>query len=735
MKRFFLMCALISATVLSVVAEGKFTVKDITSGAFYPKRVGGMNAMPDGETYSRISDDGSQVVACYYKNGQQARVLFDVNNTVGEKVASFDGYKISPDGSKMLIKTNTKPVYRRSSKARYYVYTISDRRMRLLSDNDDVQNPIWSNDGNLIAFVRDNNIWVSKLLFDGAESQITKDGEFNKVINGIPDWVNEEEFTTSNSMCFNADGTMICWIKYEEADVKQYSLQLFKGLAPEKEEYRTYPGFYTYKYPKAGEDNSKVSAWSYDIKSHVTRKIDLPLDADGYIPRIIPTKDANSVLLVTLNRHQDDLRIFSANPRSSVCQMLIENKASKYLREDVLINMQVTDGNILLPSDKGEYETINVYSNAGTLKRNISVPNADITEIYGIDKATGDVYFQAAAPTPKDRQVFVSHANGKIDCLSKEAGTTEAQFSANFKYFLKTWSNADTPYTYSVCNGSGKSIKTVEDNAELKTKLQDYPVTKKEFFTFKTSEGVELEGWMIKPANFDASKKYPVIMHQYSGPGSQQVTNSWGIGSAGQGGMYDYYLAEKGFIIVCVDGRGTGFRGTAFEKCIYQQMGNLESKDQVETALWLGKQSYVDKDRIGIWGWSFGGFNTLMSMSEGRPVFCCGVAIAPPTDWRFYDTIYTERFMRTPRENAAGYDINPKNRVQNLHGALLLVHGLADDNVHPQNSFEYTETMVQADKDFKELIYTNRNHGIFGGNTRNHLYRQVTNWFVDHMMK
>ena len=734
MKKFFIMCSLILATTMGVAAEGKISIQDINSGVFAAKKVGGMRAMPNGETYSRISDDRTKIIACYYKNGQQASVLFDINNTVGEKVKAFDDYILSPDGTKMLIKTETKQVYRRSSKARYYVYNIANKRMRLLSDNSDVQNPVWSNDGNLIAFVRNNNIWVSKLLFDGAESQITKDGELNKVINGIPDWVNEEEFASSNSLCFNADGTMICWIKYEEANVKEYPLQLFKGMSPSYDALSTYPGEYTYKYPKAGEDNSKVSAWSYDIKSHVARKFELPLDAEGYIPRIIPTANANSILLVTLNRHQDDMRIYSANPRSSVCQMIVENKSSKYVKEESFTDMKVTDNYILIPCDKGENITLNVYTIAGALKRSVSVPNKDITETYGIDQKTGDVYFQAASPTPKDRQVFVSRANGKIECLTPEAGTAAAQFSENYKYFLKTWSDADTPYKFSVCNGQGKDIKVMEDNASLKSKLRNYPITKKEFFTFKTSEGVQLEGWMIRPADFDASKKYPVIMHQYSGPGSQQVVNSWGIGSMGNGGMYDYLLAEKGFIVVTVDGRGTGYRGTAFEKCIYQRMGDLESKDQVETALWLGQQSFVDKNRIAIWGWSFGGFNTLMAMSDGRPVFCCGVAIAAPTDWRFYDTIYTERYMRTPKENSAGYDINPKNRVSNLHGALLLVHGLADDNVHPQNAFEYSEAMVQADKDFKELIYTNRNHGIHGGNTRNHLLRQVTNWFVEHMV-
>lgn len=724
MKILFVMCSLLLSVAMSSFAEGKFTIKDITSGVFSAKYVTGMRALPDGETYARISNNGKQIVSYYYKNGQQASILFDVNNTIGEHINYFDDYILSPDGSKMLIRTETEPVYRRSTRATYYVYNIATRRLTPLSSKGNIQNPIWSNDGNLVAYVRDNNIFLVKLLYDGAESQITKDGEFNKIINGIPDWVNEEEFTTSSSMCFNADGTMICWLKYNEANVKQYSLQMFNGFNT---------SFYTYKYPKAGDENATVSAWSYDIKSHATRQMNVPLDADGYIPRIYSTKDANKILILTLNRHQDNLKVYATNPRSTVSEVIIEQKDKRYIKENAYINMFVTPKYILMPNDAGSNIIANVYTHVGNLKRSISLPGKDITEVYGIDDKTGDVYFQGASPTPKDRQIFVSRANGKMECLTPQTGTTSAQFSSNFKYFLKTWSDADNPYTFAVCNAKGKDIKVMEDNSELKAKLKAYPVTKKEFFTFTSSEGVELEGWMIKPADFDPNKKYPVIMHQYGGPGSQQVVNSWAIGSMGQGGMYDYYLAENGFIIVSVDGRGTGFRGTDFEKCIYQRMGDLESKDQVETALWLGKQSYVDKNRIGIWGWSFGGFNTLMSMSDTRKVFSCGVSIAPPTAWRFYDTVYTERYMRTPQENPDGYDTNPIARVKNLSGALLLCHGLADDNVHPQNAFVYTDALVEADKDFRELIYTNCNHGIRGGNKRNHLLRHVSDWFMTHL--
>ena len=568
-----------------------------------------------------------------------------------------------------------------------------------------------------------------KLLYNNSESQVTKDGKFNEVINGIPDWVNEEEFGFNTALTFNADGTMLCWIRYDESAVQQYSLQLFKGLKPEQQEYAVYPGSYSYKYPKAGETNSVVTAWSYDIKSHRTQKLAVPLDADGYMPRILPTSDADKIMVYTMNRHQDVLNLYTVNPRSTVARLLIKESVPKYVKEEAMAAIKVGSNTILLPSDRDGYMHLYLYSQNGQLLRKIAPGNYDITDVYGYDETTGDVYYQAAALNPHDRQIYVAHKNGQIQRLSNQTGWNDAIFSGDYKYFINTWSDYNTPYVYTTRDGRGKVIATNVDNKALIEKTRQYGWTKRDTFSFTTSEGVHLDGWMVKPANFDASRKYPVIMFQYSGPGSQEVRNYWGSGSMGQGGAFDQYLAQQGFIVVCVDGRGTGGRGAAFEKAIYLRMGDLESKDQVETALYLGKLPYVDKDNIGIWGWSFGGFNTLMSMSEGRPVFKAGVAVAPPTSWRYYDTVYTERYMRTPKENPTGYDTNPIQRASKLHGALLICHGTADDNVHPQNTFEYAEALVQADKDFKENYYTNRNHSIFGGNTRKHLLRQIAQWF------
>ena len=729
MKRLLFIFTALFMLTAHVSAGGKITIPDITSGKFAAKTVNGINPIEGTDTYARISDDGKRVDCYSFKTGKLLRNLFDVSKTMGKKIDSFDGYILSPDGTRMLIQTKTKSIYRRSFTAVYYLYNIASRKLEPLSDGGPQQVPVWSKDGLQVAFVREGNIYLVKLLYDNAEVQVTKDGKFNEVINGLPDWVNEEEFGFNRALTFNADGTMICWLRYDEKDVKTYSLQMYKGMKPEKQENTVYPGSYSYKYPKAGEDNSKVTAWSYDIKSHRISKLQVPLDADGYMPRIKATDDASKVVVYTMNRHQDELCLYSVNPRSTVAQLIVKEHVEKYVKEEAMEAVTFIGNNVLLPSDRSGFMKLYIYSMNGQLHRTIG-GDYDITAIYGYDAKTGDVYYQAAALGPSDRQVYVAHKNGKTVRLSDKKGWNTALFSGDYQYFVNTWSDYNTPYVVTTRDNNGRVISTLQDNADLKAKVAESGFAKREPFSFTTSEGVQLNGWILKPLNFDASKRYPVIMHQYSGPGSQQVTDSWSAGSMGQGGAFDSYLAQQGFIVVSVDGRGTGGRGADFEKCTYLKIGDLESKDQVEAALYLGSLPFVDKDRIGIWGWSYGGFNTLMSMSEGRGVFCAGVAIAPPTSWRFYDSIYTERYMRTPKENPDGYDVNPIVRAQKLHGALLLCHGTADDNVHPQNSYEYAEALVQADKDFREVYYTNRNHSIYGGNTRNHLLRQVANFFV-----
>ena len=733
MRRIMLSALMMLVGMASLAGE-KLTLEEITSGVFRQDYMQAVRPMADGETYSQISDDGKQVVTYSFRTGKQVSVLFDAATARGAQIGSVDNYIMSPDGKRMLIQTQTESIYRHSFTAVFYIYDIRNNKLVPLSDGGPQQTPVFSPDGNQIAFVRQNNIYLVKLLYDNAESQVTKDGKWNEVINGIPDWVYEEEFSTNSSMVFSADSKQIVWIRYDESAVKQYSMQLFKGLAPERKEFAEYPGDYTYNYPVPGQVNSKVSVLSYDIQSHQTRKIDLPLDADGYIPRIKATSDPTKIAIFTMNRHQDVLRIYMANPLSTVCQLAIEDKVDKYIKEDVLADVKITDKHILLPSERDGYNHLYLYNLNGQLQRQIVKENYVVTSVYGYDEQTGDTYFAANPNGPTDQQVMVAHANGKTELLSAKAGVNRAVFSQNFKYFINIWSDVDHPTQYTLCQNNGKTLLTMIDNQQLVQKLAGYDLGKKEFFTFKTSEGVELNGWMVKPKDFNPSKKYPVIMYQYGGPGNQQVLNQWGIGMSGNGAILEQYLAQQGYVCVCVDNRGTGGRGAAFEKCTYLRLGELEARDQVETAIWLGQQSYVDKERIGIWGWSYGGWNTLMSMSEGRPVFKAGVAIAPPTCWRYYDSIYTERYMRTPKENQKGYDeVNPIHRAAQLHGELLICHGLADDNVHYQNTAEYVEALVQADKDFRQLVYTNRNHGISGGNSRNHLFRQAINHFNNNL--
>ena len=730
------LCALSLSLLLALsgLAGHQLTLKDVTSGKFSSQSMRAVYPMADGETYAQISDDGKKIVTYAFRTGKQVGTLFDAATARGPQVSRVEGYIMSPDGTRLLIQTDTKSIYRRSFTATYYIYSIRNNKLEPLSEGGPQQTPVFSPDGNQIAFVRDNNIFLVKLLYDNAESQVTKDGKRNEIINGIPDWVYEEEFSTNSSMVFSADSKQIVWIRYDESAVKQYTMQLFKGLKPELTANAEYPGAYTYKYPVPGETNAKVAVYSYDIKSHQTRSIKVPLDADGYIPRLKATSDPTKVAVFTMNRHQDLLRIYMANPLSTVCKLVVEDKADKYVKEEVLDDIQITDRHILLPSERDGYNHLYLYNLSGQQLRKIVNDKYVVKAVYGYDEKTGDTYFAANPKGATEQQVMVAHQNGKVDILTPKAGVNSAIFSKGFKYFVNTWSDINNPAQYTLCQNNGKVLTTLIDNHKLKEQLAAYELGQKELFTFTTSEGVQLNGWMVKPAHFDANKKYPVIMYQYGGPGSQQVLNQWGIGMNRNGALLEQYLCQQGYICVCVDNRGTGGRGAQFEKCTYLRLGELEARDQVETALWLGQQSYVDKNNIGIWGWSYGGWNTLMSMSEGRPVFKAGVAIAPPTCWRYYDSVYTERYMRTPQENGSGYDqVNPIARASQLHGALLICHGLADDNVHYQNTAEYVEALVQADKDFRQLVYTNRNHSIFGGNTRNHLFRQAINHFNDHL--
>lgn len=742
MKRFLLFVASLfmggtafTGSQLLAQANQQLTLEDITGGKYNPQYVYGVNPMKDGESYTQLSNDNKRIIRRSFKTGKEIGVLFDADNARGpKKLNAIDGYIMSPDERRILLRTQTKAIYRRSYTAVYYIYDVEDKKFEALSEGGPQQMPLFSPDGNVIAFVRDNNLFLVKLLFGNAESQVTKDGKFNEVINGLPDWVNEEEFSTNRSFDFSSDSQMLAWIRYDESKVPIYSIQEFKGAYPTRSEYDEYPGSYNYKYPVAGAKNSDVSVMTFDIKNRVTRTLKLPLDSDGYIPRIQFTADASKLAVVTLNRHQDHMNIYMANPRSTECKLVVQEQNNKYVTESAYGSLKFYGDHFAYISDRSGYKHIYWYNINGKLERQVTKGNYDVSAFYGYDAKSGRFYYASHQESPLRTAVYAMDKSGKEHKLSQQQGSNTATFSTSMKYFLNIYSSATQPPVTTLCDATnGKVISTMVDNAELKKTVTPL-LGKKEFFSFKTADGVELNGWMIKPQNFDAKKQYPVIMYQYSGPGSQEVTDSWNMGFY-PGGVWESYMAQQGFIFACVDGRGTGARGADFEKCTYLRLGEKESHDQVEAAIYLGNLPYVDKSRIAIWGWSFGGFNTLMSMSEGRPVFRAGVAVAAPSNWKYYDTVYTERYMRTPKENADGYAVNPIQRAGNLSGDLLLIHGTADDNVHFRNFTEVSEAYVQAGKMFRQQVYTNRNHNIFGGNTRLHLFRTISNYFVEKLGK
>ena len=733
MKRFFTLL-LLAIFVTGIQAQQKVTLRDIAQGTYRAQGISGLKPMLDGEHYTQISSDHKRIVKYSFKTGEEVGTLFDVTTARDCDLKSFDDYILSPDEKLILIQTETKPIYRHSFTAVYYIYNVKNNKMEPLSNNGPQQVPLFSPDGNQIAFVRNNNIYLVKLLFGNSESQVTKDGEYNHVLNGIPDWVYEEEFSFNRAFDFSADSKMIAYVRFDESAVPMFSFPWYKGLAPEKTSYATYPGAYEYKYPKAGEVNSKVSVHTYDIKSHVTRKMDLQIDSDGYIPRIKFTSDPEKLAIMTLNRHQNRLDLYMANPRSGLCKVAIRDEAEQYIKESAYSNIKFYPEHIVMMSEKDGYNHLYLYTIAGNLVKQITKGQFEITSFLGWDQKANVFYYASNEGSPLRTAIYKIDGKGKKTKLSTRTGSNSAIFSTNQKYYINTFSNISTPTLITLNDNRGKELTTLLDNSKLKAQTAQLNMPQKEFFTFRTSSGVELNGWMMKPANFNANKKYPVILHQYSGPGSQQVIDRWGIGSFGDGGLFEAYMCDKGYIMVCVDGRGTGGRGAAFEKCTYLQLGVKEAEDQVETARYLGTLPYIDGKRIGIWGWSFGGYNTLMSMSDGSGAFKAGVAIAAPSDWRFYDTVYTERFMRTPKENAEGYAAGSAiKRAPQLKGSLLLIHGTADDNVHYQNCAEYSEALVQAGIQFDMQVYTNRNHGIFGGKTREHLMNRVANFFFQNL--
>ncbi|OFX56568.1 MAG: peptidase S9 [Bacteroidetes bacterium GWB2_41_8] len=718
----FLLCISIPA-----ISQKKIELQDIVSNPiFTQKTISGLRSMNDGMNYTTL-DEGNKIVKYSYKTGEKVAVLFDLSKIENPGFSKFSDYTFSSDETKILFTTNKKSIYRHSFSAEYFIWNLLTKEMTALSANGAQQLATFSPDGERVAFARNNNLFIKSLKF-GTESQVTRDGKTNEIINGSPDWVYEEEFSFNKAFEWSPDSKFLAFIKFNETEVPMFNIPMFQGQNPELKEYQLYPGNYSYKYPKAGEKNSVVSVHIYDLKSKSSVTAEVGNDTEQYIPRIKWTADASDLAIMKVNRLQNKLDIVLANPFTGDTRAFFTEKNKRYISEDFYDDFIFMPDNkyIVMNSERDGYSHIYLYDRQGFEVKQLTKGNFDVTDFYGFDPEKKVFYYQAAKESPMRREVyFVSLDGKKSGKLTTQSGTNKTDFSTGFKYFINYFSNAETPNLVTLHDQTGKLLRTLEDNQPLKKLVSEYSISKKEFFSFKTSESVELNGWMLKPANFDATKKYPVLMTQYSGPNSQEVIDEWEVG-------WHNYMAQEGFLIVCVDPRGTGARGEEFRKLTYQQLGKYESDDQVEAARYLGTLPYVDKNNIAIWGWSYGGFMAALCMEKGADVFKAGISVAPVTNWRFYDSVYTERYMRTPKENPDGYDDNsPLSHAGKIKGNYLLIHGSADDNVHFQNAMEFTERMVQAGVQFDLAVYTNRNHGIRGGNTSMHLYTKMTNFLKE----
>ena len=720
-------CLLLSLTLagsLTLSAQNgnkRVDLKEITDGKFRQvTAIGEMRSLPDGEYYTAMNPERNMIIKYAYRTGAPVDTLFNTRKARECTFDDFDGYTISSTGHRILVWRETEPIYRRSSKAVVYDYDVRRNYVKPLTESKSKQMiPTFSPDGRMCAYVRDNNIWLKKFDFD-TEVQVTKDGEINKILNGITDWVYEEEFAVTNLMAWSPDSEYLAFVRFDESDVPEYSMQIYGD--------QLYPGYYTYKYPKAGQKNSKVTVHSYSVMTKDTKELKVPVEADSYIPRIVFTKNADQLAVMTLNRQQNVFNLYYANPKSGVFRLILRDENKSYVDSDWLAAIQFTNQGFTYVSEQDGYAHIYFYSPTGVLQRQVTKGNWDVTKYLGMDEASRAIYYQSAEESPIRRSIYKIDAKGVKTKLSTEEGTNSAVFSDNFAYYVNSYSNANTPVRITVHETKTKKpLRVLQDNAALREKLANYSFGKKEFIKVHTASDYELNAWIVKPADFDESKQYPVMMTQYSGPNSQQVLDQYSFD-------WEHYLAANGILVVCVDGRGTGARGEAFRKCTYLRMGELESRDQVEAAQALGQLPYIDKNRMAIWGWSFGGYNTLMALSTGNGTFKVGIAVAPPTDWKYYDSVYTERFMRTPNENFEGYAAtSPLRKVKDLQGKLLLIHGTADDNVHFMQTMEYAEALVQAGKQFDMHVYKDRNHSIYGGNTRYHLYTKMSNYLFDNL--
>ena len=724
MKNAFLLSLLFVAFSNSGIAQALSVEKIWKNYEFRGEGIEGFRSMQDGLHFTRLND----------KNGEQSISKHEITNSNGagtvlisaEKLAyqgdkiTIDDYFFNEDETKVLLTTQTTSIYRRSYTAVHFLFDLKTGTLTALDEKHQPQTLAeYSPDGTMVSYIYKNDLYV-KDIASGKVKKLTQDGKRNKVINGTTDWVYEEEFSITKAYDWSPDSKYIGFLRFNEKEVKEFNLTYYGEL---------YPQNYSYKYPKAGEDNSSVTAHIATVKSGKISPIDL--GEYEYIPRIEWSGNSNKLILQTLNRHQNDLKyhLIDLTGKKISHKVFFKEKSDSYVEIDNNL-LILSDGNTILRTSEADgFNHIYKLSFDGKSEQ-ITKGNWDVIEFYGIDEKEGQIYFSAAQKDAISKGIYRINLDGSvISSISSETGYNEAEFTTGMKYFVKTYSNANTPPVYTLCDNLGKEISVLEDNIKLKTTLSGYNLSKKEFVKFQ-SGNTTLNGWMIKPVNFNPNQKYPVYVTIYGGPGHNEVSDSWD----GNDYLYHQLLAQKGYIVVSVDPRGTMYRGSAFKKSTYLQLGKLETEDFINTAKELQKLPYVDPNRIGIQGWSFGGFMTSLAMTKGADYFKMGISVAPVTNWRYYDNIYTERFMRTPKENENGYDDNsPINFVHLLKGKYFLIHGSGDDNVHYQNSMEMINALVRANKQFDLFIYPNRNHGIYGGNTRNHLFTMMLDYTLENL--
>ena len=708
----------------TVVGQQKITIDEMYNGTFRAKGMDELQSLKNTNQYTVLNADRQsrsiQIDLYDFATLKKVSTLIDTKSHK-ELSSGIDSYTFNASEKMILLACNTNQIFRHSFTADYYLYDIAAKKLKKLFDFQ-VQEPTFSPDGTKIAYAKENNLYVYDLVA-ATSTPITTDGQKNSIINGITDWVYEEEFAFVKAFDWSADSKKVAYIRFDESQVPEFSMSMFgKDL---------YPSMQTFKYPKAGEKNAIVSLHVYDVIANAVKNINLGNYNDFYISRMKWTNDANILSAQVLNRHQDNLDLVFIDGNSGAAKVVLNEKDKAYV--DVTDNLTfLKDNSFIWTSEKDGFNHIYLYDKNGKLKNQVTTGKWEVTNYCGLDEKTKTVFYQSVENGSINRDVYRIGLDGKNKVrLSNGVGTNAATFSPNFQYYINTFSSAAQPTTYTLNEAkAGKQVQVIESNETLATKLKNYNLPAKEFFVLKTDKGNELNAWIIKPKDFDLSKKYPVFMYQYSGPGSQQVNNEWNSTD-------DYWfmmLSQQGYIVACVDGRGTGFKGADFKKVTQLQLGKYEVEDQIDAAKVIGNYPFVDKTRIGIFGWSYGGFMSSNCIMKGHDVFKMAIAVAPVTNWRFYDSVYTERYMQTPQENASGYDTNsPINHVDKLKGKFLLIHGSGDDNVHVQNSMQMMEALIQGNKQFDSQIYPDNNHGIYGGKTRIQLYTKMTNFIKENL--